>query len=66
MNKEFKRHLISAGITFGSTFIAILAVTFQDPTFSFSKEALGVALTSAFLAGVRTVAKLIVEWNSSK
>ena len=66
MNKKLKKHLISASITFVSAFLGILAITIQDPTFSFSKDALGVAITSAFFAGVRALAKVVVEWNLIK
>lgn len=63
MNKDIKRHLISAGTTFISTFLLTIAMVVKDPSFTFTQEAIFALAFSAILAGVRGVAKLIIEWN---
>lgn len=65
MNEYIKRHLISAGITFGSTFLVTLALAISNTTFTFNKEALISLGVSCIVAGVRGVAKLILEWYQS-
>lgn len=62
MNQNLKRHLISAGITFASTFGLTLALAVQENSFTFSREALIALVFSALVAGVRAVAKIAVEW----
>lgn len=62
---DVKRHLVSAGITFVSTFLVTMALAISDTSFSFTREALLSLALSAIVAGVRGIAKLIVEWNTS-
>lgn len=67
MTKEnLKRHLVSASITFLSTFVVTIAMAISENTISFEKGAIISLSFAAMIAGVRAVAKLILEWNSGK
>ena len=61
-----KRHLISAGVTFVSTFLLVFAVAVGSDGFVFSKASLYALGGSAAVAGVRAVAKIVVEWFTIK
>ena len=62
MTKYTRKHLVSAGVTFVSTFVLTIAFTLQSPDFTFSQEALLGLSLSALMVGTRAVAKLVVEW----
>jgi hypothetical protein len=64
MTKELKRHLISALTTFGSTFLVTIALVVNNSEFTFSQEAVVALIVSASVAGVRSLAKLVIEWNT--
>lgn len=66
MNQELKRHIVSALTTFGSTFLVTLALIIGNDAFTFSQEALLAGLLSALVAGVRSLAKVVIEWNTGK
>ena len=61
MTSTLKQHLISAGLTFVSVFLVTIAFAVANTSFTFSKEALLSLAVSAIIAGVRGVAKLIIE-----
>lgn len=61
-----KQHLISAGVTFASVFLVTISAEIANPSFGFTKEALLALSISAVIAGVRGVAKLILEWYFEK
>lgn len=63
MPSTFKEHLISAGVTFGSTFLTVFSLEIVNTSFSFSREALLSLSLAAVVAGVRSVAKLFLEWK---
>lgn len=65
MSKNLKRHLVSALITFGSTFLVTLSLSVGADGFTFTQESLVALFISALVAGVRSVAKLIIELNST-
>lgn len=62
MQSTIKQHLISAGITFGSTFLVTFSLAVASDSFTFTKESLLALSAAAIVAGVRGVAKLILEW----
>ena len=66
MNNAYKRHLISAFTTFISTFLVSMSLAITSESFTFSKEAILSIAVSAIVAGVRGIAKLIIEWNTGK
>lgn len=65
MNKDTKRHLISAAITFVATFAMAFCSLITDGTFMFNKVTLYAAVLAALTTAVRAVAKFIFEWASS-
>ena len=64
MNETLKRHLISAGTTFISTFLVTIAVAISSTGYTFTKEALLSLGVAGVVAGARAIAKLIIEWNT--
>lgn len=64
MKSTIKEHLVSLALTFLSGFAVYMAFLIQTPNFQFTKDALGSAGVAAIIAGVRAVAKLIIEWDS--
>lgn len=61
MNTHYKRHLISAGLTFAGTFIVTFCLTATVDTFTFTKEALISVSLASVVAGVRGMLKVIWE-----
>lgn len=61
MNKVIKRHLISAGLTFGGVFIVTFCGLVSVETFKFSTVALQTVVISAIIAGARAALKVIWE-----
>lgn len=64
MSKNLKRHLISALTTFSSVFLVTFSFAISSNEFTFSQETLVAVALSALIAGVRGVAKLVIEWNT--
>jgi hypothetical protein len=62
MDQDLKRFLISSAITFVSTFGVIFAAAVQVDSFTFTQEALVSLTIAAGNAGVRAVAKVVVEF----
>jgi hypothetical protein len=65
MQTPFKRYFVSTITTFVSTFITFAAFQINTPGFVFNREGLVLLAISAIVAGVRGVAKVIVEMSNS-
>jgi len=61
MNKNLKRHLVSAGVTFVGTFIVAFIATVTAEDVTFSKELIFSALSGAIVTGGRAITKIIYE-----
>lgn len=61
MKAHYKRHLISAGLTFLGTFIVTFSLLATADTFTFTKEALISVSLASIIAGVRGMLKVIWE-----
>jgi len=61
----FKRHLISAGITFLSSFIGVMVVIFDGAT-TFSDLSLKALVLAGMFAGIRAVLKFLNELLNKK
>ena len=61
MNKKFKRHIISAGVTFVGTFLMTASVLIGADGFAFSKASLAAAIIGAVITATRAVTKVIYE-----
>lgn len=59
---NIKKHLISALITFISTFGLTFGLAAQVPEFTFQKEAFVSLVWAATVAGMRAISKLVVQW----
>ena len=59
---DFMRHLKSATLTFVSMFLLTVSVGVLSDGFTWTKASLLALGVSAVIAGVRGIAKLIVEW----
>jgi hypothetical protein len=59
--QDFKRHLISLGITFVATFLLVTGLAMSQDNFVFSKDAVIITVLSAASAGARAVAKIVYE-----
>lgn len=60
--EDFWRHLKSAALTFGSTFLITVSFAVLDDKFAFSRASLLALGVAATIAGTRGVAKLLLEW----
>jgi len=60
-NYALKRHMISIGITFVSTFFLVISFEIGNPDFVFSTDAIKVVALSGITAGARAVGKMIYE-----
>ena len=67
MNPTFKKHLVSAGITFVSTFLASLAVIITAVPAETISDASSISVIAAILlAGVRGAIKPAIEKSLAK
>lgn len=60
--KKFKQHLISASLTFSTVFFLTIALAINVPEFQFNKQSIVAIALAGVIAGVRALAKFIVEW----
>ena len=61
MNPNIKRYLISSLTTFATSFLLVISVAVQVPTFTLSKSSILAAASAALYAAVRAVGKFIQE-----
>lgn len=65
-NEAIKRHAISIGITFVSSFFLVVGFELSNPEFAFNTDAIKVVVMSGFIAGSRAVFKFIFELASQE
>ena len=64
MSQTFKEHLVSAGVTFITAFVSIIALSLQSPDFQYSKSSIVALGISAIVVGIRALAKLVLSWTT--